>query len=122
MQRSRGCFIASTSSPLRLNRLIQRRSRSNWQRLGGSVAYLQENAAVAVASVRQDLSGKIESLHTSVQSRLMPLEALNFEPIHADIFRLQQSLEDITQRLECLPPSAKVDSLSTAVNQLQTEN
>lgn len=91
-------------------------------KIGRSVALLQENAAVAVVSVRQDLSGEIESLHASVQSRLVPLEARNFEPIHADIFRLQQSLEEITQRLEYLPPSAKVDSLSTAVNQLQMEN
>lgn len=122
MQRSLGCFIASTSDPLRLNRLKKAPLTLELAKIGRSVALLQENAAVAVASVRRELSGEIESLHTSVQSRLVPLEALNFEPIHADIFRLQQTLEDITQRLERLPPSAKVDSLGTAVNQLQTEN
>lgn len=67
-----------------------------------------------------DLSG-VQAAIAVVEARLVTLEVLNLEPIYTNISYLQESLEEITHRLDSLPPSAKVKSLDGAVIQLQTE-
>lgn len=58
-----------------------------------SITSLRESAAAAIALIHQQLSGEIESRHTSVQSRLMPLEAIDHSVSAQAIVQLQTDLQ-----------------------------
>lgn len=57
-----------------------------------SIAHLQKSVAADIVSVRQELLGEIEAQHTSVLSRLEPLEAIDSSLLDSAITQLQTDL------------------------------
>lgn len=105
-----------------------------------SITFLRERAAAAIALIHHELSGKIESRHTSVQSRLMSLEAIDHSmsaqaivQLQADSqalehntalikTRFQNQIDSLRQRLQAFPPPFDFSSLEQRLAALEQNN
>lgn len=90
------------------------------EKIERSVASLQENVSDAVASIRQELSGEIESRHALFQSRLEPLETIDLNLVHGAIAQLQNDLQVMEHDTKLLLTSlqSQIDSLCQQMQDL----
>ncbi|HCF29527.1 MAG TPA: hypothetical protein DEV81_20510, partial [Cyanobacteria bacterium UBA11049] len=90
------------------------------EKIEQSVSNLQESVSAAVASVRQELSGEIESRHALVHSRLEPLEIIDFNLVHDAIAKLQTDLPVMEHDTRLLLTSlqSQIDSLCLQMRDL----
>ncbi len=90
------------------------------EKIERSIANLQESVAAAVASVRQELSGEIESQHALVQSCLERLETIDLNFVHGAIAQLQTDLQVMEHDTKLLSTSlqTQVDCLCQQMQNL----
>lgn len=82
------------------------------EKLEQSIANLQENATTTIAKVCQEFSSEIEFVHTSIQSRLEPLEAIDHNQSAQALVQVQTDLQALEHNI-----ALHLSSLQTQIDQ-----